>query len=81
MPVETVERLSPRQRAREAIVFGLRLIEGIDQDLLRRDADRQHLARTIERLIGEDLLESRAEKIRLTERGRRVADSIAVELL
>jgi|SRR5579884_396842 oxygen-independent coproporphyrinogen-3 oxidase len=81
VPVETVERLSPRQRAREAIVFGLRLIEGIDQDLLRRDADRQHLARTIERLIGEDLLESRAEKIRLTERGRRVADSIAVELL
>ncbi|GIW53911.1 MAG: coproporphyrinogen III oxidase [Nitrospiraceae bacterium] len=81
VPVETVERLSPRQRAREAIVFGLRLIEGIDQDLLRRDADRQHLARTIERLIGEDMLESRAEKIRLTERGRRVADSIAVELL
>jgi oxygen-independent coproporphyrinogen-3 oxidase len=81
VPVETVEPLRPRQRAREAIVFGLRLIEGIDQDLLKRDADRQDLARSIERLIGEALLESRAGRIRLTERGRRVADSIAVELL
>lgn len=80
-PVEVVERLSPRQRVREAIVFGLRLIEGIDQSLLKRDADQQHLARTVERLIGEALLESRAGKVRLSERGRRVADSIAVELL
>ncbi|MEW6245888.1 MAG: radical SAM family heme chaperone HemW [Nitrospirota bacterium] len=80
-PVEAVERLSPRQCVREAIVFGLRLIEGIDQGLLKRDADRQHLARAVERLIGEALLESRAGKVRLSERGRRVADSIAVELL
>ncbi len=81
VPVETVERLSPRQRIREAIVFGLRLIEGIDQGLLKRDPDRQHLARAVERLIGEALLESRAGKVRLSDRGRRVADSIAVELL
>ncbi len=80
-PVEAVERLSPRQCVREAIVFGLRLIEGIDQGLLKWDADRQHLARAVERLIGEALLESRAGKVRLSERGRRVADSIAVELL
>ncbi len=81
IPVEAIERLSPRQRLREAIVFGLRLIEGIDQDLLEQDADHPSVTEAIGRLLEEALLESRAGKIRLTERGRRVADSIAVELI
>ncbi len=81
IPVEAVEQLSPRQRLREAIVFGLRLIEGIDQNLLKHDTDQLSLTETIERLLEEGLLESRAGRIRLSERGQRVADSIAVELI
>ncbi|MER3422795.1 MAG: coproporphyrinogen III oxidase, partial [Nitrospiraceae bacterium] len=81
LPVEESVRLTPKQRLREAIVFGLRLIEGVDLGMLRsldkQDDDRQ---RGCERLICQGLLEERSGRIRLTEAGRRFADSVAVEL-
>ena len=80
MPIQGRERLTPDQRRREAIVFGLRLIEGIDLGILQETTDRTW-EQVLGRLMDQGLLEELAGRVRMTERGRRFADSIAVELL
>ncbi|MFM8552846.1 MAG: hypothetical protein ACKOCD_11165 [Nitrospiraceae bacterium] len=72
--------MTPAQRQREALVFGLRLLEGVslngswDQSVDQRD-------RKLRQLEQAGLLEREADRIRLTELGRRFADQVAVELL
>ncbi|TLY12923.1 MAG: radical SAM family heme chaperone HemW [Nitrospirae bacterium] len=80
LPIQGRERLTPDQRRREAIVFGLRLIEGIDLGILQETTDRTW-EQVLDRLMDQGLLEELAGRVRMTERGRRFADSIAVELL
>ncbi|TMB61581.1 MAG: hypothetical protein E6J54_31365 [Deltaproteobacteria bacterium] len=80
LPIQGRERLTPDQRRREAIVFGLRLIEGIDLGILQETTDRTW-EQVLGRLMDQGLLEELAGRVRMTERGRRFADSIAVELL
>ena len=75
------ELLTADQRQRERIVFGLRLIEGIDQALLRHEPPDRAWQQTLDQLTRRGLLEERAGRIRLTDAGRRYADSVAVELL
>lgn len=80
LPVEEREELDAEQRRREAVVFGLRLVDGIDQALLKGMEDpawRQRVAG----LIAQGLIEERSGRVRLTDFGRRYADSVAVELL
>jgi oxygen-independent coproporphyrinogen-3 oxidase len=61
-------------------VFGLRMTDGIS--LADRGAlARPELLRKIEELIADDLLDRRGQRVRLTARGRRYADSVAVDLL
>lgn len=80
LPIQGRERLTPDQRRREAIVFGLRLIEGIDLGIVQETTDRTW-EQVLDRLMDQGLLEEQAGRVRMTERGRRFADSIAVELL
>jgi len=75
------ELLNADQRQHERIVFGLRLIEGVDQDLLRHEPPDRAWQQTLDQLTRRGLLEKRAGRIRLTDEGRRYADSVAVELL
>lgn len=81
LPVAESELLSADQRQREQIVFGLRLIEGVDQVLLRHEPPDRAWQQTLDRLTRRGLLEEHAGRVRLTEAGRRFADSVAVELL
>lgn len=81
LPVAESELLSADQRQREQIVFGLRLIEGVDQVLLRHEPPDRAWQQTLDRLTCRGLLEEHAGRVRLTEAGRRFADSVAVELL
>ena len=74
LPIAGSETLSTEQRLRERLVFGLRLIEGIDPALLTNAEARK-------RLFDRGLLEETAGRIKLTEAGRRYADTVAVELL
>lgn len=74
------EQLSPAQRQREALVFGLRLIDGVRlSGSLAQSADQWE--QKLQRLEREGLIELKADRVRLTHLGRRFADQVAVELL
>ncbi|HYM37816.1 MAG TPA: radical SAM family heme chaperone HemW [Nitrospiraceae bacterium] len=81
LPIAESELLSAGQRQREQVVFGLRLIEGIDQALLRHELSDRAWQQTLDRLTRRGLLEECAGRVRLTETGRRFADSVAAELI
>jgi len=81
LPISDVEHLSPEQRRREAVIFGLRLVEGIDRRLIEAGNADQVWRRTLDQLTRQGFLEEQAGKIRLTGGGRRFADSVAVALI
>lgn len=79
-----VEQLSPEDAARERLVIGLRLIEGVDHSNFRRRTGftiDQIAGEQITRLISNGWLERTATHLRLTREGRFFADSVAVELV
>lgn len=74
------EQLSPVQRQREALVFGLRLADGVRLNgSLAQSADQWE--QKLQRLERDGLIELDADRVRLTALGRRFADQVAVELL
>ncbi|WP_447973144.1 radical SAM family heme chaperone HemW [Nitrospira sp. Kam-Ns4a] len=81
LPIAESARLSPAQRRREALIFGLRLTEGVPLDRLKRNGPEDGLADVLDRLARQGLIEGRAGRVALTEQGQRLADSVAVELL
>ena len=76
------ERLSPLEKAKELIILGLRLREGVSLcDVYRRtgiDVGRI-FSENIERLISYGLLYKKEDKIQLTERGRLLANLVFEE--
>ena len=81
LPTSDSERLSPEQQRREAIVFGLRLTEGIpSRSVHGHEMEAGWKARMVQ-LLHEGWLEETEGRIRFTAAGRRFADSIAVDLL
>jgi oxygen-independent coproporphyrinogen-3 oxidase len=81
LPIAESEILDDARRRRERIVFGLRLTEGVDKTLLRHEPPDRAWRQTLDQLTRRGLLEERAGRIRLTDEGRRFADSVAVELI
>lgn len=82
LPIVDRETLSSTRRRREAVVFGLRLIEGIPTaSHTAREEEDARWTEKIVRLVDEGYLENVGLRMRLTALGRRFADSIAVELL
>jgi oxygen-independent coproporphyrinogen-3 oxidase len=85
LPIAASEQLSPVQRRREAIAFGLRRIDGVELErvqemVLGNTSDRQWEA-DLERFLSLGWLEQSTDRLRLTERGRRFADSVAAALM
>jgi len=76
------ERLSPLEKAKELIILGLRLREGVSLcDVYRRtgiDVGRI-FSENIERLISYGLLYKKEDKIQLTERGRLLGNLVFEE--
>jgi len=85
LPVAETERLSPELGRREAIVFGLHLTDGVDVTALRAGANdgmsEEEWEHALDRHMRQGLLEERTGRVRLTDLGRRFADTVAVELL
>ena len=82
--VGETENLSQRDRAIERLIFGLRMVDGIDVPAFEQ-AIGQSLesltGETIDELVNRGLVEKTETHIRLTAKGRMVADAVSVELL
>jgi len=86
-------RLTPAQIAEDSLIFGLRMNEGVDLEALKRrgpaasattEIPERAWARVdelVERLVAEGLAEHGCGRMRLTLKGRLVADAIGGEIL
>ena len=79
LPVTERIQLSAVEQQRDALVFGLRLIDGVTFNCNNADLIYEAHA-IIERLQIRGLIESKEDRIRLTPLGQRYADSVAAEL-
>ena len=80
LPVSEAEELSHAHETCERLIFGLRLTDGVALDESGVLSYRG-LARTVDELIEDNILEREGSLVRLTARGRRYADTVAVALL
>ncbi len=80
LPVSESEQLSHAHEACERLIFGLRLTDGVAVQETGALSIRG-LASTIDELIADAILERDGSLVKLTPKGRRYADSVAVRLL
>lgn len=83
-PVGDLDELSPAERAREALVVGLRRVAGVDRTAFREASgfDLDEIAGpAITRNCASGLLENNGTSIRLTREGKFLADSVIVDCL
>ena len=83
-PVGDSEQLSPEERAREALVLGLRRTAGIDRAAFQTATGFDVASLTagrIARYVADGLVDQTETALRLTRAGRFVADSVIVDLL
>jgi oxygen-independent coproporphyrinogen-3 oxidase len=82
LPIDTSERLTPRQRLGERLILGLRLVDGVPRAWLdaRVEGDAA-LARTLATWYQAGLLAERNERVALTEAGFLVSDALFVDLV
>ena len=82
-PVATREEMGPQQRLREMAAIGLRMNSGISLPALERrwGPSDAALPTTLRNLEGLGLLERRDESFCLTDRGRLLYDTVAVEVI
>ena len=77
LPVTERLTLSAEAQQRDALIFGLRLIDGVPNSVAAGDADQRNL---LAQLTAKGLIMDEGERIRLTPLGRRFADSVAADL-
>ncbi len=82
LPIDTSERLTPRQQLGERLILGLRLVDGVPRGWIdaRIEGDAA-LARTLARWREAGLLAEGAERVALTESGFLVSDTLFADLL
>src|SRR5438874_495975 len=82
LPVETSERLTPRQRLAERLILGLRTSDGVPAAwLAERTASEPALARRIDEWEQAGHLVTDGARVRLTESGFILSDALFVDLL
>ena len=77
-------RIGASLLAEDALIFGLRTNEGVDLAVWRArapEAPWPHIEDTLATLAAGDLLIRDGDAVRLTDRGRLIADTIAVEVM
>jgi len=77
LPATDHRLLTADEQQRDAIIFGLRLLNGVPKDLAGRNEEQRNI---LECLTAKGLVASDHERIRLTPLGRRFADSVASTL-
>ena len=83
LPIDTSERVTATQALAERLFLGLRTSDGVARDVLetRVAGAPAALRRHVDTWIAEGLLVVEGDRIRLTERGFLVSDTLFVELL
>jgi oxygen-independent coproporphyrinogen-3 oxidase len=82
LPLDTHERLTPRQRRAERLILGLRTADGVAaRALAERAADDRPLRRRLHTWLEEGLLVEGGGRARLSEAGFLLSDALFVELL
>ena len=73
------ETLSGEQQARERLVFGLRMLEGIHKESFSRDTGftvEQLVSEPLEQFVADKLIEDTGAVLRLTRRGLLISDAL-----
>ncbi|RMH09791.1 MAG: radical SAM family heme chaperone HemW [Nitrospirae bacterium] len=82
LPIDELDFRSSEQVARETVVFGLRLLQGVpDKKVSPLLQAQTEWKRALQSLKDEGLLVHERGRLRLTALGRRYADTVAVALL
>ena len=79
-PVEERTVLSRQERLRDAVIFGLRLTEGIPTSTVDGHAANYGYREVVDRLHAQRLLEEDGDRTRLSVEGRLHADTVAEQL-
>jgi oxygen-independent coproporphyrinogen-3 oxidase len=80
LPIEDRTRLTEKEQLRDAVIFGLRLIQGIPTLHLHQHAANYGHATVTAHLLAQQLIEVDGARSRLSSRGRLQADTIAGQL-
>lgn len=83
-PLVESERLSPEESFRESVVLGLRMVAGLDREVLTRRFGVDvvtYYGNVLQRLIDLALVELTATHLRLTKQGRRFANLVMADLV
>lgn len=80
-PVAEKEQLPRLQQEKERIVFGLRLLEGVPIDWVRRLSQDKVWSTSFNTLVQEDYLLQTDSRLQLTQKGRQFADTVGMRLL
>jgi len=80
LPIEVHTELSVHERLRDAVVFGLRLVQGIPTQELEAHALHYGHRETLMGLRAQQLIEEEGTRSRLTASGRHYADTVAEKL-
>ncbi len=80
LPVEERTVLSPQERLRDAVIFGLRLTRGIPTSAVNDHAANYGYRQVVDRLRAQSFLEDDGEHTRLSVEGRLHADTVAEQL-
>lgn len=77
LPVNERLTLSEEEQRRDALIFGLRLLNGVPNSVATGDPGQRDL---LAQLAAKGLIVNEDQRIRLTPQGRRFADSVAADL-
>jgi oxygen-independent coproporphyrinogen-3 oxidase len=80
-PVDEREFLSTIQQERERVVFGLRLLDGVPIDWIKKNTHDLTWAAALAFLFEEGYLMQTPEHVALTGKGRQFADTVGRQLL
>ena len=76
--------LTPAQLAEDALIFGLRMNAGVDLDRWRSlapNAPWHEVDSRIQHLLNDGLANLDGSRLRLTDRGRLLADAVGLEMM
>jgi oxygen-independent coproporphyrinogen-3 oxidase len=80
LPIIERTKLSIAQQQRDALIFGLRLVDGVSGNAVTESLSTPAARTALEQLLAKGLIEIYADRLKLTRLGLRYADTVAEQL-